>query len=68
MLSEICQLIGIANITDCRQIPWVGCALGMIVSSLLVVLDYLSFGHTSYIAHPLLKILSCAVSSFIGYG
>ena len=45
----------------------VGCALGMIVSSLVVVLDYLSHGHTSYIAHPLLKILFCALASLIGY-
>lgn len=49
------------------QLPWVGCALGMIVSSLVVVLDYLSHGHTSYIAHPLLKILLCALASLIGY-
>ena len=44
-----------------------GCALGMIVSSLVVVLDYLSHGHTSYIAHPLLKILFCALAALIGY-
>ena len=50
-----------------RQLPWVGCALGMIISSLFVVLDYLSHGNSSYIYHPLLKILTCAASSFLGY-
>ena len=53
--------------TFLRQLPWVGCALGMIISSLFVVLDYLSHGHTSHISHPLLKILTCAVSAALGY-
>ena len=50
-----------------QQLPWVGCALGMIISSLFVVLDYLSHGTSSYIHHPLLKILTCASSAFLGY-
>jgi len=50
------------------QLPWVGCALGIIMSSLLVVLDYLSFGQKSSIAHPLLKMLVCLAAAGLGYG
>lgn len=62
----LCSL-GLMMRTVVRQLPWVGCALGMIISSLFVVLDYLSHGHSSYISHPLLKILTCAVSAGLGY-
>jgi len=50
-----------------EQIPWVGSALGMAISSLILVLDYLSHGHSSVIAHPLLKVLVCILAAGIGY-
>lgn len=49
------------------QLPWVGCALGIILSSLVVVLDYLSHGTTSTIAHPLAKMGVCLGCAAIGY-
>lgn len=42
-----------------RQFPYVGCALGIMFSSLILVLDYLSFREESYVAHPLLKAAVC---------
>jgi len=67
MMIDKCKKEVVLDKRTDMQFPWVGCAMGMIVSSLIVVLDYLSHGHTSYIAHPLLKILTCALASFIGY-
>jgi len=49
------------------QLPWVGCAVGMIISSLIVVLDYLSYGSESSLAHPLLKVGVCILTAALGY-
>lgn len=50
-----------------RQFPYVGCALGMVFSSLILVLDYLSFREESYVANPLLKVAICIVVSTTFY-
>jgi len=55
------------DLRQAEQIPWVGSALGMAVSSLILVLDYLSHGHGSVIAHPLLKVLVCLLAAATGY-
>lgn len=49
------------------QLPWVGAALGMVLSSLIVVLDYLSHGQASSLAHPLLKVGVCLLTAGLGY-
>ena len=50
------------------QLPWVGSALGIIVSSMFLVLDFLSHGSASYLAHPLLKVGVCGAAAWGGYG
>ena len=50
------------------QLPWVGSALGIIVSSMFLVLDFLSHGSASYLAHPLLKVGGCGAAACAGYG
>lgn len=50
-----------------QQLPWVGAALGMVISSLIVVLDYLSHGTQSSIAHPILKVTICIGAAAAGY-
>ena len=37
------------------QIPFVGAAVGIVVSTLAVVWDFVIFGHESLIASPILK-------------
>jgi len=49
------------------QLPWVGSALGIIVSSMFLVLDYLAHGIESYLAHPLLKVGVCGAAACAGY-
>lgn len=49
------------------QLPWVGSALGIIVSSMFLVLDYLSHGGESYLAHPLLKVAVCGAAATAGF-
>jgi len=49
------------------QLPWVGSALGIILSSMFLVLDYLAQGSESYLAHPLLKVGVCGAAATIGY-
>ncbi|XP_023327898.1 uncharacterized protein LOC111701020 [Eurytemora carolleeae] len=46
-----------------RQFPYVGCALGISISSILLVLDYIANREESYVAHPLLKVLVCVLSA-----
>jgi len=48
------------DIRQGEQLPWVGCALGMVLSSLVIVLDYLSHGRESTLAHPVLKVTAPA--------
>jgi len=50
------------------QYPYIGCAMGIFLSSIVLVLDYLSFGSESYLAHPLLKVLATVAAAFICYG
>eukprot|EP00088_Acartia_fossae_P012456 TRINITY_DN16422_c0_g1_i2.p1 TRINITY_DN16422_c0_g1~~TRINITY_DN16422_c0_g1_i2.p1 ORF type:complete len:219 (-),score=38.57 TRINITY_DN16422_c0_g1_i2:301-957(-) len=50
-----------------RQYPYIGCALGIFISSVILVLDYLSFGKESYVAHPLLKVASTGLAAGICY-
>jgi len=49
------------------QLPWVATALAIAMSSLFIVLDFLSFGQDSAIAHPLLKILVCCCAAGLGW-
>jgi len=56
-----------ADLKHSEQLPWVGCALGMVVSSLIVVLDYLSYGNDSSLAHPMLKVGVCVLTATLGY-
>eukprot|EP00090_Calanus_glacialis_P018937 TRINITY_DN2924_c0_g1_i1.p1 TRINITY_DN2924_c0_g1~~TRINITY_DN2924_c0_g1_i1.p1 ORF type:complete len:218 (-),score=66.65 TRINITY_DN2924_c0_g1_i1:523-1176(-) len=49
------------------QLPWVGSALGIIVSSMFLVLDYLAHGSESYLAHPILKVGVCGAAATAGY-
>jgi tetratricopeptide (TPR) repeat protein len=50
-----------------RQFPYVGCALGISMSSVLLVIDYLTYFEESYIAHPLLKVLVTVISAVFFY-
>jgi len=55
------------DIRQGEQLPWVGCALGMVLSSLVIVLDYLSHGRESTLAHPVLKVAVCMLAAGLGY-
>jgi len=46
-----------------RQAPYVGCAIGIFLSSVILVLDFLSFKQESFVRHPLLKVLICIISA-----
>ena len=39
-----------------KQLPFVGCALGIFFAALCIVLDHIAHGQESYIAHPILKV------------
>lgn len=62
-----CRKEAALDVRSQGQLPWVGSALGIILSSLVVVLDYLSHGPTSHISHPLLKMLTVLVTAAVGY-
>jgi len=53
------------DINNDRNFPYVGCALGIFLSSVGVVLDFLAFGQSSYIANPFLKVLICILSAAV---
>jgi len=50
-----------------RQYPFVGGALGIFLSSVLLVLDYLAHREESYIANPILKVAACISASVLFY-
>lgn len=45
------------------SIPWIGAAFGLVVGMALVAWDYINFGSSSYIHHPILKILLIGLCS-----
>jgi len=66
-MMEKCKREIAADNKNHMQLPWVGSALGIIVSSMFLVLDYLAHGNESYLAHPLLKVGMCGAAATAGY-
>ncbi len=46
-----------------EQLPYVGAAVGIVISSIGVVADALAYGSGSYIAHPVLKALVVMITA-----
>ena len=55
-------------ITVFFQFPFLGAAVGIVLSTLFVVGDFIVQGTNSYVAHPLLKVLVIVAVSLVGYG